>query len=293
MTRFVLASSNLAAPVIRPTPVIQSVTTQKRAQFQSHPWHLVDQSPWPLLTSFALFSLALGAAAYFHGFAGGGHVALLGLISVTAAMVLWLRDVAAEGTLGGYHTIPVQKGLILGFVLFVVSEAFAFLSAFWAFLHSALAPAVEIGSAWPPAGIETLDFTEIPLLNTVLLLSSGATITYAHHALLRGARGHAIAGLALTVTLAVIFTAFQAYEYIEAPFTISDSVYGSAFFCCTGLHGFHVIIGTIFLAVSLYRLLNYSITAEHHIGLESASVYWHFVDVVWLFLFLLIYIWGS
>jgi cytochrome c oxidase subunit 3 len=265
----------------------------KRTQFQAHPWHLVDASPWPLITSLALLALALSAVMYFHGFEGGGTSALLALTVLVASMVLWLRDVAAEGSYGGYHTLPVQKGLVLGFVLFVVSEVFAFLSAFWAYFHSALAPTVELGAAWPPAGVEPLNYAEIPLLNTVILLSSGATVTYAHHALIRGDRRGALLGLVLTVLLAAVFTAFQAYEYMEAPFTIADSVYGSAFFCCTGLHGFHVIIGTLFLLVSTFRLAAYALTSEHHVGLESAILYWHFVDVVWLFLFVSIYWWGS
>jgi cytochrome c oxidase subunit 3 len=265
----------------------------KRSQFQAHPYHLVDPSPWPLVTSFALLALALSAVLYFHGFAGGGVSTLLGLFVVISSMVLWLRDVSAEGAYQGFHTIPVQKGLVLGFVLFVVSEAFAFLSAFWAYFHSALSPTVELGAAWPPAGVEPLNYAEIPLLNTVILLSSGATVTYAHHALIRGQRRGALVGLALTVLLAAVFTGFQGYEYYEAPFTIADSVYGSAFFCCTGLHGFHVIIGTLFLLVSLFRLISYGMTSEHHVGLESGILYWHFVDVVWLFLFVSLYWWGS
>jgi cytochrome c oxidase subunit 3 len=264
-----------------------------RSRYQAHPWHLVDPSPWPILTSFALLSLALSAVLYFHGFAGGGPSALLSLGVVAACMVLWLRDVSAEGSYGGYHTLPVQKGLVLGFALFLIMEAFTFLSAFWAYFHSALSPTVELGAAWPPAGIEPLNYAEVPLLNTVILLSSGATVTYAHHALIRGDRRGALVGLILTVLLASVFTGFQAYEYFEAPFTIADGVYGSAFFCCTGLHGIHVIIGTLFLLVSAFRLGAYALTAEHHVGLESAILYWHFVDVVWLFLFVSLYWWGS
>lgn len=265
----------------------------KRSQYQAFPYHLVDPSPWPLATSIALLASALSAVLYFHGFAGGGLGTLLGLVAVVTSMVLWLRDVSAEGAYGGHHTLAVQKGLTLGFVLFVISEIFAFISAFWAYFHSALSPTVELGAAWPPAGIEALDPAEVPLLNTVLLLSSGATVTYAHHALIHGNRRGAILGLALTILLAAVFTGFQAYEYVEAPFTIADSVYGSAFFSCTGLHGVHVIVGTLFLLVALYRLVGYTYGAEHHVGLESAILYYHFVDVVWLFLFVSLYVWGS
>jgi len=169
----------------------------------------------------------------------------------------------------------------------------SFLAFFWAFFHSSLAPTVEIGAIWPPKGIEVLNPWEIPFLNTILLLSSGASVTWAHHAILAGNRQQAINGLAITIVLAVIFTGFQAYEYLEAPFSITDGIYGTTFYTTTGLHGFHVILGTIFLIVCLYRLINYHFTKQHHFGFEAAAWYWHMVDVVWLFLFVCIYYWGG
>jgi cytochrome c oxidase subunit 3 len=175
----------------------------------------------------------------------------------------------------GFHTQRVIAGLSLGFILFIISEVFFFLSFFWAFFHSALAPTVELGSTWPPVGIEALNPWEIPLLNTVLLLSSGATLTYSHHSLIAGSRKGAIFGLILTVVLAVIFTLLQIYEYYNSSFTISDGVYGSTFYITTGLHGLHVLVGTIFLVVSLVRLVNYHFTVGHHLGFESAILYWH------------------
>ena len=169
----------------------------------------------------------------------------------------------------------------------------AFFSVFWGFFHSSLSPDVFIGSSWPPAGIDALDPFAIPLLNTILLLSSGAFITYGHHALIAGNRKAAINGTLLTIIFAILFTGLQYYEYSEAGFTMADSVFGTVFFASTGLHGLHVIVGTIFIAVQFIRLLNHHITTTHHVGLESAIAYWHFVDVVWLFLYAFVYLWSA
>ena len=173
----------------------------------------------------------------------------------------------------GNHTEQVKRGLTLGFALFIVSELMAFVSIFWAYFHSSLSPAIEIGASWPPLGITTLDPLAIPLLNTILLLSSGAFITLAHHALIKGNRRYAILGTLLTLIFAILFTGLQYYEYCEAGFTIADSVFGTVFFASTGLHGFHVIIGTIFIAFSLFRHLSYFINKQGHIGLEASILY--------------------
>jgi cytochrome c oxidase subunit 3 len=260
---------------------------------QVHPYHLVEPSPWPLLVSLALLTTTLSAVITFHGFSNGSFLLSLGLLSTILTIILWFISVTREATALGFHTQRVIAGLSLGFILFIISEVFFFLSFFWAFFHSALAPTVELGSTWPPVGIEALNPWEIPLLNTVLLLSSGATLTYSHHSLIAGSRKGAIFGLILTVVLAVIFTLLQIYEYYNSSFTISDGVYGSTFYITTGLHGLHVLVGTIFLVVSLVRLVNYHFTVGHHLGFESAILYWHFVDVVWLFLFISIYWWGG
>lgn len=264
-----------------------------RSQYQAFPYHLVEPSPWPILTSFALLTLTISAVLYFHGFVHGGELLFLGFVLTAGGMTLWFRDVITEGTYLGDHTSAVQKGLSLGVALFIVSEVFAFLSVFWAFFHSSLAPTIEIGSSWPPLGIEALDPFAIPLLNTVLLLSSGATITYGHHALIQGNRRGAIIGTFLTIVFALVFTALQYVEYLEAGFTIADSVYGTVFFASTGLHGLHVIVGTIFILVGFIRIILYHVTDSHHLGFESAILYWHFVDVVWLFLFIAVYYWGG
>ena len=211
-----------------------------RKEFQAFPFHLVDPSPWPIFTSFALLLMAVSAVMCFHGFDYGGYLLSLGFALTVSVMVLWFRDVVSEGTFLGNHTHQVRRGLTIGFVLFVVSEVFAFLSVFWAFFHSSLSPDVTLGQTWPPYGVVALDPFAIPLLNTILLLSSGGFITWAHHALIQGglnSRRAAIYGTILTVIFAILFTGLQYYEYKEAGFTIADSVFGSAFFASTGLHG--------------------------------------------------------
>ena len=258
-----------------------------------HPFHLVDPSPWPLFSSLAAFVSTLGGVMYMHAYTGGGIMLFFGISMIIYAMFVWWRDVVREATYEGYHTLPVQVSLRYGMLLFIVSEIMFFLAFFWAFFHSSLAPTVEIGAVWPPKGIQVLNPWEVPFLNTVILLCSGAAVTWAHHAILAGYRRQAIIGLVLTVGLAIFFTGFQAYEYLEAPFTISDGVYGSTFFLSTGFHGFHVIVGTLFLALCLFRLLAYHFTKKHHFGFEAAAWYWHMVDVVWLFLFVCIYYWGG
>lgn len=266
-----------------------------RSLFQDHPYHLVSPSPWPLNTSLCLYIITTGAALSMHSFYNEYYFVYLATFLVIASMSFWFRDVITEGTFIGDHTLAVQKGLNLGIILFIVSEALFFMAIFWAFFHSALTPTVELGAQWPPLGIEPINPFELPLLNTVILLSSGATITYAHHSLIQGgnSRNGSIYGSIFTVLLAIIFTIFQYIEYSVSSFTISDGAFGTCFFFGTGFHGLHVIIGTIFLAVGLWRIYEYHLTDNHHLGFEGGILYWHFVDVVWLFLFATIYYWGS
>lgn len=260
---------------------------------QKHPYHLVDPSPWPLVASLGCFFLTFGTVMFFHGYSGGNMLFTTGFITILYVMYTWWRDVVREATYEGQHTKQVQMGLRSGMLLFILSEVMFFFGFFWAFFHSALAPTPDIGSLWPPLGISTIDAWGVPLLNTIILLSSGATVTWAHHAIVFGDRKNSIEALIITIGLAVLFTCLQAFEYIEASFSISDSIYGSTFYLSTGFHGLHVIIGTIFLTVCTFRLINYHFTKEHHFGFEAAAWYWHFVDVVWLFLFVVIYWWGG
>ncbi|RYX78173.1 cytochrome c oxidase subunit 3 [bacterium] len=269
-------------------------------EFQAQPFHLVTPSPWPLLTSFALLILTASTVIYFNGYSsplgfnqGNLILVFIGFLTTIGAMALWFRDVITEGTFLGDHTYLVQKGITMSVGLFILSEVFFFVSVFWAFFHSSLSPTVELGSQWPPIGIPTINPFELPLLNTVLLLSSGATVTYAHHSIIQGNRRGQILGTIITLVLAILFTICQGIEYYNAGFTIADGVYGSVFFFSTGFHGIHVLIGTIFIAVAFFRMLSYHLTDHHHLGFEASILYWHFVDVVWLFLFVSIYWWGS
>lgn len=260
---------------------------------QKHPFHLVDPSPWPLRGATSAFMMTTGGVRYMHGYSGGGSVLTFGFVRLLTTMAVWWRDVIREGTFEGQHTTLVQLGLRFGRVLFIVSEIRFFFAFFWAFFWAALAPTPEIGTVWPPKGIDVLSAWEVPFLNTLILLSSGAAVTWAHHAMVAGYRDQGIQGLSLTIVLAIVFTGLQGFEYRNTTFTIADSVYGSTFFRATGFHGFHVFIGTCFLIVCLGRLIAYHFTTRHHFGFEAAAWYWHFVDVVWLFLFVTIYWWGG
>ncbi len=269
------------------------MTNLTRSRFQGHPFHLVSPSPWPLYTSISLLTLTTTAVLTMHSFVNADKFLMLAFVALISSMSLWWRDVISEGTYLGNHTLAVQKGLNMGVALFIASEALFFLGIFWAFFHSALSPTVELGGQWPPKGIDAVNPFELPLLNTVILLSSGVTVTYAHHSLIQGNRSGALYGLIFTIILAIIFTVLQGVEYAVSSFTMSDGVFGSCFYFATGFHGIHVMIGTAFISVGLWRILAYHSTENHHLGFEASILYWHFVDVVWLFLFVSLYYWGS
>lgn len=215
----------------------------------------------------------------------------------------WLWDIIIEATFEGRHTFAVQRGLRLGFILFIVSEFMFFFGFFWAFFHSSVSPSIWINAMWPPFGSKYINPNGLPLVNTCLLLISGITVTYAHKAVvLKGpnlfigitnSRLEVIKALALTISLGLIFTLVQLYEYQGASFSINSGIYGSIFYLLTGFHGFHVLVGTIFLTICLLRHIAYHFTTDHHLGLEMAIWYWHFVDVVWIFLYIFLYIWGG
>nr|YP_009157874.1 cytochrome c oxidase subunit III [Eurydema gebleri]AKE36781.1 cytochrome c oxidase subunit III [Eurydema gebleri] len=258
---------------------------------KNHPYHLVDYSPWPLTGSIGAMALTSGSVLWFHK--NEMYLFFLGVTILLLTMIQWWRDIVREATFQGHHTIKVTNGLKIGMILFIISEVFLFISFFWGFFHSSLAPTVEIGMMWPPKGIIVFNPMEIPLLNTMILLCSGMTVTWAHHSLMNNNYSETTKSLTLTVLLGIYFTILQAYEYSEASFCISDSIYGSCFYMATGFHGLHVIIGTIFLSVCLMRHIKCHFSSNHHFGFEAAAWYWHFVDVVWLFLYISIYWWGS
>lgn len=266
----------------------------------SHPYHLVNPSPWPILTAFSLLGVTASAAAALHKEALGLPLVFL-FLAITAYLAFrWWRDVISEGITDKAHTKEVSFGLRAGMGLFIVSEVMFFAAFFWAFFNASLFPILPLEDVWaiaegpwPPSGITTLDAWDIPFLNTLILLLSGTTVTWAHHALVHDKRNEVIQALWCTVILGAIFTCFQAYEYAHAAFGMADTVYGTTFYLATGFHGLHVIIGTIFLAVNLRRAYTGTLQAKQHLGFEFAAWYWHFVDVVWLFLFVSIYWFGS
>ena len=257
-----------------------------------HHWHLVDPSPWPLVAALGAFCLTTGGVLFMHKYSLGNFVLQLGFFTILFVMYVWWRDIIREATFEEQHNYAVQRGLRFGMILFIVSEIMFFFAFFWAFFHSSLSPTFNIGGVWPPEAISTIKASGIPLTNTVFLLSSGATVTWAHHSIIIRAKRHTIIGIIATIILAILFTALQGYEYVSAPFNMTDSVYGSCFYITTGFHGFHVFIGTCCLLVSLFRVILNHFTSTHHFGFESAIWYWHFVDVVWLFLFIAVYWWG-
>ncbi|MFX4219945.1 MAG: cytochrome c oxidase subunit 3 [Thalassobaculum sp.] len=260
------------------------------AHEQHHPYHLVEPSPWPFMGAASGFVLAVGGVMYMHALPMAVLVMLVGLALILATMFFWWRDVIREAQYQGHHTPVVQIGMRYGMALFICSEVFFFLAFFWAFFDMALYP--RLGT-WPPEGIVTFDPFDLPLMNTLILLLSGTTVTWAHAALLQNNRKELLWGLGFTVALGFIFSLLQAYEYSHAAFGFTDTVYASTFYMATGFHGFHVIVGTIFLAVCWYRAYKGHFTPEQHFGFEAAAWYWHFVDVVWLFLFICIYWWGA
>jgi cytochrome c oxidase subunit 3 len=271
----------------------------------NHDYHLVPPSPWPFLGSLCAFITAIGAIFWMKhlelgGLKLGGLIFGAGFIGLLSIFAFWWIDVVKEAEEGD-HTPVVQISLRYGMILFIASEVMFFVAWFWAFFDASLFTNEAIqysrvaftGGHWPPKGIEVIDPWHFPLINTMILLTSGTTVTWAHHALLENDREGLKKGLAMTILLGMLFTSIQAYEYIHAPFAFKNSIFGATFFMATGFHGFHVIVGTIFLLVCLFRAMAGQFTPKQHLGFEFAAWYWHFVDVVWLFLFSAIYVWGS
>nr|YP_009104602.1 cytochrome c oxidase subunit III [Camaena cicatricosa]AIS20800.1 cytochrome c oxidase subunit III [Camaena cicatricosa] len=255
------------------------------------PFHLVEMSPWPLLGSLGIFCMPVGFLLYVRH--NAPHLLLFGLTLTSMIAFVWWRDIVRESTYQGSHTSYVVKGLKYGISLFIVSEVCFFFAFFWAYFHSSLVPTVEVGSVWPPTGIKTLLPFSVPLLNTSVLLLSGVSVTWAHHSIEEGKYLDGILSLFLTVLLGVYFLLLQYGEYMETSFSVADSVYGSTFFIATGFHGLHVMVGVTFLTVCLIRLWLHHFSKNHHVGFLAAAWYWHFVDVVWLFLYVSIYWWGG
>ena len=267
------------------------------AHSKNHDYHILPPSIWPFLGAVGGFVMLFGAVLWMKDITP--FMFLIGLALVLYVMFAWWSDVVRESRVGD-HTPVVRIGLRYGFILFIMSEVMFFSAWFWSFFKHALYPMDPAGmsplvdGAWPPAGIETFDPWHLPLINTLILLCSGAAATWAHHALVHeNNRKDLVNGLILAIVLGVFFTILQVYEYTHAAFGFAGNIYGANFFMATGFHGAHVVIGTIFLAVCLIRALKGHFTPDKHIGFEAAAWYWHFVDVVWLFLFAAIYVWGA
>jgi cytochrome c oxidase subunit 3 len=263
---------------------------------QTHPYHLVDPSPWPAIGAVSLFMVTFGMAMFMHQKTGGAILLSLGFVGVLYTMFAWWRDVVKEANVEKKHTAAVSRGLRAGMALFITSEVLFFAAFFWAFFNASTLPKLPLEDAWaiargvwPPAGIHPFDPWHLPFLNTLILLLSGTTVTWAHWCILHADRKGTIQALWCTVILGLLFTSCQAFEYTHAAFGFKDGVYATTFFMATGFHGFHVIVGTIFLSVCLARAYKGHFTPEQHLGFEFAAWYWHFVDVVWLFLFVFVY----
>jgi heme/copper-type cytochrome/quinol oxidase subunit 3 len=281
--------------------LIQIIKNSKNKQAEQHPFHLVNPSPWPvfvglfLLSSLFLCVMSLHPEIHVYpcAYSKYFYICSMGFFFVT--VVSWFNDIIIESTFQGYHTQKVQNGLKFGMILFIISEVMFFFAFFWALFHSSIAPSIWIGNIWANH-IQVLNTWNLPFLNTVIILSSGISVTWAHRAMIMRPftnRRDVILGLVVTIVYGAIFTFIQHHEYIHAEFDISDSIYSSTFYALTGLHGLHVLIGSLFLLVCLFRQIKYHFTFEHHFGFEAAIWYWHFVDVVWLFLFIAVYWWGG
>lgn len=276
------------------------------AHAKNHDYHILPPSINPFLGALSAFVMLTGAVAWmsdpipvlFGSFEiSGPWMFLIGFAAVLYTMFSWWAEMVEEGEQGD-HTPVVQIGLRYGFIFFIMSEVMFFVAWFWSFFKHAMYPMGPLSPAvdgqWPPAGIETFDPWHLPLINTLILLCSGAAATWAHHALAHeDNRKDLKNGLIIAILLGAVFTVFQAYEYSHAAFGFSGNIYGANFFMATGFHGFHVLVGTIFLLVCLIRAYKGHFTKTHHVGFEAAAWYWHFVDVVWLFLFAAVYIWGG
>lgn len=269
---------------------MENFLTNCMSESKKHPYHLVDPSPWPLVSSLAVLVLAVGGVLFMHHI--DHWVFIVGIFLMVACAVGWWLDVVKEANTIGLHTLVVQNGLKIGTALFIASEAMLFVAFFWGYLHSSLNLAGHVVFQWPPKGIVTFDPMQLPYLNTLVLLLSGTTVTWAHHEMLKGNFSKVTQALIVTVILGLIFSCVQIVEYSHAAFNLKDGIYPSNFFMATGFHGVHVLIGTIFLGICLLRNMRREFQPNHHVGFEVAAWYWHFVDVVWLFLFVTIY-WNS
>nr|YP_009945140.1 cytochrome c oxidase subunit III [Nomia chalybeata]QOE17504.1 cytochrome c oxidase subunit 3 [Nomia chalybeata] len=257
-------------------------------KMKNHPFHMTTNSPWPLIMSFNVMNLL-----FINVISLNSNFSLLNLFNLLTILMTsyqWWRDLIRESTFQGFHTLNIMNMIKFSMILFIISELFFFISFFWTFLHSSISPSMEIGNMWPPKMIKMFNPYDIPLLNSIILISSGMTITWSHN-LIKNNKKKSFMLLNITIILGIYFSMLQYIEYLEAQFSFNDSIFGSIFFMATGFHGIHVIIGTTFLLICSIRMNMNHFSMIHHLNFDLASWYWHFVDMIWLILYILIYWW--
>lgn len=257
----------------------------------NQPYFLLTLRPWPILISFNSFNIIISNIIIIN-FKINIFI-ILNLLTIILTAILWWRDVIRERTFQGNHNFYIINIIKLRIIIFIISEIFLFISFFWNFLHNSLAPSIELGLNWPPKNIQFFNPILIPILNTIILITSSFTITLSHFYLLNNKKNKTIIYLNLTILLSIYFIILQIIEYKEATFTFSDSIFGSSFYIATGFHGIHVIIGIIFLIINLIRIKKLHFSFIHHIRFELAAWYWHFIDIIWLFLYITFYWWNN
>nr|YP_009163148.1 cytochrome oxidase subunit 3 [Balamuthia mandrillaris]AKT94891.1 cytochrome oxidase subunit 3 [Balamuthia mandrillaris] len=292
LSRFQLARKNKDYD-----PVVIKKLLAIRHQFfknqQRHNFYLMPFSVWPAMIGISAFTTVCGFVMYLHSHAFGFFIFFFGFVFLVAVFILWCRDIVREAVIFRVHSNKVQQGFRYGMLLFIASEVMFFFAFFWAFFSSSLSPSIWIGGQWPPVGIPSINPLGVPLANTIILVVSGFTVTLSHALIRQNRIEESLFALFVTILLAFLFLFWQFIEYRTAQFHINDGIYGSVFYMTTGFHGFHVIVGTIWLCVCFYRLLTGHFSANRHFGFEAAIWYWHFVDIVWIFLFFFVYCWGN
>ncbi len=262
-------------------------------KYPKHLFHVLEPSLWPFFIAFGLFFFVTGIAFSMHYIITGYYILILGIIILIVTSIFWFLDISREAVVKGYHTRIVRKGLKMGFLFFITSEIMLFMGFFWAFFHSALCPSIVLGSLWPPVGLKTISTFDFPFFNTIILIVSGFSVTWVHKGISIGSYKESIDGLLITIFLGLFFICLQGLEYYESTFNLQDGIYSSVFFLLTGLHGCHVIVGVAFLFVCFLSLLANHYLTNHYLRFVLAVWYWHFVDIIWIFLFLSLYCWGS
>jgi heme/copper-type cytochrome/quinol oxidase subunit 3 len=262
-------------------------------KYPKHLFHVLEPSLWPFFLAFGLFFFVTGIAFSMHYVVTGYYILLVGLAMLIITSIFWFLDISREAVVKGFHTKIVRQGLKTGFLFFIASEIMLFFGFFWAFFHAALCPSIELGAIWPPVGLHVIPVFDFPLFNTFILIISGFSVTWAHRGISLGSFKEAIDGLILTVLLGLFFIFLQGLEYYESTFNLQDGVYPSVFFLLTGLHGCHVIVGVCFLFICFISLLFNHFLTNHYLRFVFAVWYWHFVDIIWILLFLSLYCWGS